>query len=210
MTVLHRDSLAAAVHDTIVRVASPADVRTPPWWERGFIQTLVGGALALIGGWIVERMRHVAQMRRRRERLLRRTCHALHVCEATATIVGELKGRDVEIPEPVLNAVVSEWQGYDRVSDDACLLKDVRLAFRADEGLRTSRVRAELLLQDEGRRKERQERVGETELSQSATTEEKEASERLRKLFADMAKGANEVNTEIALKWPRVLLGEEQ
>jgi hypothetical protein len=142
------DSLMAVVPGAVIGVAAPLDTG---WYEKALIQTLIGGAMALLGGLIVEGWRNRSERERMKQRLIRRIRGALETCAITARSLARNKNEQNEINPETMNAIILEWQRYDRVSDDIGLLKDPRMEEDVDNILGHARMVAEAVLEDERR-----------------------------------------------------------
>jgi hypothetical protein len=195
-----------AAGDTVVRVALPADVPRPAWYESALLQTLVGGALALLGGIIVEKWRNRAERRRTKEHLIRRIRAALETAMVVARSTIRLKDETKEIGAETMNAIIIEWQRYDRVSNEIGLLNDPKMEDEIETILQNARVIAERILEEERRYRATMREVGTSrpqgiEVDASVLEGIRVARRGMRGLLGKMADRAEGIRDRFNAKW---------
>jgi len=124
-------------------------------------KVLLGGLLAILGGFAVQGYRGRQEEGRAKRRLMLRIRSALETAASVARSSNK-KDEKHEINPEVMQAVIIEWKRYDRVADDLNLLKDPRMEEAVDAVLGHARMVAEKIIEDERRFKITARETGET------------------------------------------------
>lgn len=203
--VARADSIAAAVPDTIVRVAQPF-IHRP--WHDGLVPVLLGGLLAAGGGFGAQWFREVLDRRRTKRHLILRIRLALET--AATTFRSTLKTNETkEIHAETMNGIIVEWGRYDRVSDHLWLLEDPLLESEIETVLHSCRCMAEKAIDDERRYRETRREAGRLtpegiEVTPTIQGEIIKHREEIRALMRTVGRQVEETLTKFDAKWPPV------
>jgi hypothetical protein len=145
------DSLLTDARARVDVLSGIAQRVAEPWYETGLAQVLLGGVLAVVGGFGAQLLRDRLETRRLKNQLIRRMRWALENAAITARSILRHKDKTKEINAESLNGLILEWHRYDRVSDNIGLLKAPRIVEDVENALGFTRMVAEAILENERR-----------------------------------------------------------